>query len=346
MKFICSTLSEKSTASVKICSREWDLSSKIEAYGFFKLFMRTYIDYHNNISPLRKEQAECFKILIDQEEFVSDSILWSDVKDFKGLNGKYNNKIMYTNRNKSKTVVILNNHLTWYEALNSNFAKNLIDLHLLKFVNSSIKNYNFLTVTEDLTRINKNCMMYPSYFMEGVSDTLPSINAIIDEIKLIVPADEFYVYASCKNTLPSSILAGELGASKLYIQHGATSFINNPADSNYNDYSFLDANGDVILEQIMENVYFTTYIREQYFNIKDKFSGINDIFDVSNKYPNMEILYGYSKNYPELSFMEYWYTHIKSKSNNNITLTEFEHGDGESDLTNHWRLAKSFFQSK
>lgn len=350
MRFISKHLHTLTNAPIAISKLNWNLSNAKESDSFFKEWMKSYIDYSNEYSILRPEQVSCFEnILSSKTLYVPPQFVWSNVQNWKNLTGDENNNILYKNRNASKTIVILNNHLTWYEALYaSEFPlTNAIDLHTLKHVVSrkSIIDYNFISITEDLTRINKNVMMYPSYMLEGISKQTSSVEDIVNKIKQLVPAEEYVVYTSCKNTMASCVIAGELGASRVYVQHGATSFVSNEEFTQYKqNHSFFDSNNRVVIENILENIYFTSYIRELHFNIKEKFSGINDIFDILNKYPNMKLSYGYCKNHPDLHFMEPWYEYLRSNSHDNLSITEFEHVDAVGDISNHWRLALKFWK--
>lgn len=337
-----STFASSSAAAQAICARSWNLNDKITANDFFMLFMQAYNDYHTVVHPLRHSQAKCFDKLIQHDQYLPEQYILDDFENWKGLTGKYNNHIFYQNRNKDKTVVIFNNHLTWYEALHGGFAHNAADLHMLKFASKSVKDCNFISITEDLNRLNDNVMMYPSYFMEGISSTVNTNQQIIEEIKQLVPANEYVAYTSCKNTMMTSIIAGELGVSKLYVQHGSTSFVQNPKFTLPPTYAF-DCSNDILLDNILENIQFTTFIRESHFDIQTRYPQINDLSDVLDYYPHMKIRYGYALNFTELNFMNCWVDYLRHHPHMNLTLAEFEHDNNESDLMNHWHNARNFF---
>lgn len=316
-----SSLSSKLTTGnsvEQITGREgWNLADDHDMILFYVCQQKSYIEYQNLTGALRDEHKEAIELFLnsDSKYFVPD---WFD--DYPSDNNKHmihdmRGDVIYWDKGSDKTIVVLNNHLTWLETVYRG-KHTRSHLHYYNWLSTATetKDYNFISLTEDVTRANKNPLAYPSWFMNGANDQLDSIKKISDYVKSIFPNSEYYVYSPCKNAMAGAALSSELKAKKCFVEHGITGFTYTNGLNIFNvDKNKLD------LDVYYDNFYFMSDIREVYFDLKNSFK-YNSLSQIINDNPNTEFLYYYTSDNKDVGYMIPYVDFIKDFKANNFSI--------------------------
>ena len=286
------------SATHQILSKKWALTNIKEMRTFFDLQQSAFIEYSDRFNELHKPHADAIKIMNQRrinrylpDEFYSNA----NQNKIQGFSkSDLNNCVLWEDKNKPTTIVIINNHASWQEALYGNIhgtnKQNGSDLHYYAWLTRNVHwlkksdQFNLISITEDLRRIEKNPLVYPSYFMDGISDKLNTVEKMATYIKSIFDT-EFIVYNTCKNAMVGALLAEQLNAKGCFIEDGSTSFV---SDNKFTEWKF---DGDtVVFDYAVDNVYFLSWLREVYFDIVNK-TNTKNIKEVMLRTP--KTLWGY-----------------------------------------------------
>ena len=289
IKFTSTHTWSEDSATYKILAQEWNLTNRNDMHAFFDLQQSAFIEYSDRFNELHKPHADAIKIMKQSRinRYLPDAF-YSNANQNKiqGFSkSDLNNCVLWEDKKQPTTIVVINNHAAWQEALYGDKKQNGSDLHYYEWLtrnNQWIRKsdkFNLISISEDLRRIEKNPLVYPSYLMDGINNNINTVEKMATYIRSIFDT-EFIVYNTCKNSMVGALLAEQLNAKGCFIEDGATAFV---SDNKFTKWNFL--NDPIQFDDVVDNVYFLSWIREVYFDIVNK-TNTKNIKEVMLRTPN------------------------------------------------------------
>ena len=203
-----------------ITSKDWNITDSKDGADLVLSMLEYHIKHmsRHGTDILGSKQ---YKYGIDNfsklKNFNKDQEVWMpNFISYQGITLSHNNSIAYIDRGKPKTIVVASGG-SWILSLYRNKLE-----HQYQWMFEDFKDYNIISVVEDVSRTFTNPLLYDSCLYAGINNELNSIEKLADYIKELIPNTEYNVVADCKNGHSSCMLAYYLNATRVLIQSGTT----------------------------------------------------------------------------------------------------------------------------
>lgn len=266
-----------------LTSRSWDLLDPKDGHELY--MMRCKQDIEFGTSP-----AEEKSLLYSMENFDNLTKLksrWNN-DEFKhhqpDWQCDYQGDVLWRDRGKDKTIVVVTHHGQWSSALNlpNNQFYDHNEFSWLGNTKFGFDDFNWISLKEHEGSAHVNPMIYPTSFYGGINQELNSIQKVSEYVKNKFPGNEFYVISDCKTGHSSAILASMLSATKLLLCSGTTTM-----DSDYLGFKVLGDDNKLRTNDLL-SLGFIMYVRSVLH--KDKFDAdMIDLNSIARCNPQMQI---------------------------------------------------------
>tara|TARA_R110002124_G_C8960236_1_gene514009 strand:+ start:122 stop:1231 length:1110 start_codon:yes stop_codon:yes gene_type:complete len=325
------------SAPHEILSKQWNITDPVDGHQLFLLMIRSDLEYdsvlghkihtdsmknayHNMLSGSSNGDylPEDFKNRLSDERYVGQN---DDVVTLLAQ------QVMLLDRGSDKTIVIINNHSSWITDLwGDDPTLSMTNMHKEQwlFRHTFFKDFNIISITEDLTRMSDNPLLYPNQLFEGISTDINTLDKLVDFIKDTIPSKDYHVYTSCRYGFTGSIVGGKLNAKTVFMNHSITSTMSAPSLS-LNDFTTITSNNHIIELDCMDygSFYFWTDLWDNIFEPGIKY-GVQDLGDVCDKYPNTYYNYAYITDHIVLSLITPWTDIAINTTRDNLCISPLE----------------------
>lgn len=235
----------------------------------------------------------------------------------------YNGDIAYIDRGKDKTIVTLSTVGIWVSHVTEHNHYSHQSMWLAD--HPDYDDFNIISFNDDLSRINKNPMAYPSYYYNGVNEELNSLEALRDITQQLFPNSKYYIFSDCKTGHAGAVLAAYLDAKKCLIHSGTTIFdperLWEHVRVGQSDHIDVDYLFDIMVPMYIRGSLFNRKVPREWWSTKDI---------VKNK-PQTDFMYAYCT-----ADDEYRWFIDDLEPTNNLTLVPIE--PSHSVVGNHFIL--------
>lgn len=198
-----------------ITATDWDIFDQTQSRDL-SLLLRKYYLKHCQENEYMQYSFDAFQNL---KYLNSKNEVHFTLNDIPDLKLDQRSCVAFANRNKPKTIVALNGG-SWIRDLYMDGGSEH-QYHWL-FRDMFEKQFNIISIAEDPRRSYTNPILYDSCFYNGINSDIDSLSDMCDYIQALIPSEEYYVIADCKNGHSASVLAYFLDATKVFIHSGIT----------------------------------------------------------------------------------------------------------------------------
>lgn len=234
-----------------ITDKDWDFSNNQQSVDFCDAMNKFKLKHINNDANISTslQLKHCIENFSDLKDIDN---LWLPQEHIDAEQDQ-NLIVSYINRDKPKTIVAISGG-SWLLSLTRNSIE-----HQYSWMLDHFKEYNVISIVEDVRRSYTNPVLYDSCLYNGINDELNSPEKVAEYIKKLIPNTEYHVVADCKNGHSSCMLAYYLDATSVVVQSGTTTCDNEfvlsnerfkPVENRYNILSFWDIPFEIALRTI------------------------------------------------------------------------------------------------
>lgn len=329
------------SAVQRVLNTTWNLTDVDHMHKFFDLQKLSYMEYAERFNDRDSVHHENILLMQKESNYIPYWYNASETKRDHHLTWTENGNVCYIDRGSDVTIVVFNNHAIWIDAIYGAEKQRRYDLHYYNWLSTTpeLKDYNFISITEELSQVNKNPLVYPSWFMRGFNVKHNTPEKTVNYVKRIFGDSEYRVYSPCKNSLIATHMASLLNATRVFMEHGSTTF--HTAD--LTGFSYMMGETEYHnYDQCYDNIFFQSMCREKFFNAHlFDFDSVEDIIAANKK---CKYLFYETTQHKSLGYLKYWADFVRNLKYKNLKFKRNKFTEPKRNQVNIRRSAISFFK--